>query len=96
MPWKSVTNNHTVQTIINRLRLRLTHSYLLINSDPPRYKECDVIVIQAVIHLLLDCPQFNMHRITYKISNDRSVLLRKNCPWKDIAHLKTIQLLHKI
>lgn len=63
-----VINIRKVQTMITRLRLsntRPTHSYFSGKSDSPECQECDVTQTENLF--LMDCPQFNIYRITYKL-----------------------------
>ena len=59
----SIQKNRSEEVLLTRLRIghtRLTHGYLMENSNPPICDTCQVRI--NVKHILIDCNKYNHHR----------------------------------
>lgn len=87
------------QMVIQRLRLghsRLTHGYLITNSDPPSCDHCRERL--TVTHILSECRKYSLQRQSCNVASDPAEALGKNpqniC--NTIDYLKVIGLFYDI
>ncbi|GBN39938.1 hypothetical protein AVEN_21772-1 [Araneus ventricosus] len=62
-PLKNCALNRKQSVVLNRLRIghtRLTHKFLLLSEPPPTCTRCQCIL--SVKHILVHCPNFDIHR----------------------------------
>ncbi|GBM46239.1 RNA-directed DNA polymerase from mobile element jockey [Araneus ventricosus] len=62
-PLKNCALNRKQSVVLNRLRIghtRLTHKFLLLSEPPPTCARCQCIL--SVKHILVHCPNFDIHR----------------------------------
>ena len=63
-PWNcALQKDRTIEVIMARIRIshtRLTHGFLLEGAEAPLCLEC--IVPLTVVHILIECPEYNEHR----------------------------------
>ena len=64
LPWPRSIRSRRMEAILCRLRVghtRLTHGYLMDGQPPPLCAPCNVQL--SILHILTECPFFNLHRM---------------------------------
>lgn len=90
--------NRRDQVITTRLRIghtKLTHSYLLNKTDPPKCDRCDQLL--TINHLILQCPSFRQARTSNKITDNlKDGLNDEDEVRKIINFIRSVNLEHEI